>query len=243
MAYITKDELKDFTGVNFTSALDTFADLVISQVTSYIEQLCGDSVFGKRIFEAPTPDNAETRYFNGNGQTQLFVGDLKNFTSLTVDNQLLVENDDFYLYPLNAVNQSTPYYWIELIQPETKINANSRIVKSSPYVFEIGQRNVVIEGKWRYSDDVPADIKLVALKLASAVLKENIGDEDIRETKSTSIGDYRVDFVDIKSLAHHLSVDDILKNYTRINTVPASGFKAVVEAGQVEGNAFLRQIS
>lgn len=242
MAYISKDELKNYTGVNFIGALDVFADLVISQVQLYVEKECGDPVFGDRIFETPAGAVDETRYFNGNGGTKLFVGDLKSFTGLVYDNVTLVKDQDFYLYPLNADKQRQPFMWIELVQPETRLNANPRLAARSPYIFEQAQRNIAVTGQWRYSDSCPADIKLAMLKLAGAVLKENIGDEDIRESKSVSIGDYSINFVEVSQLAHSIKVDDILKHYKRKDNTPAAGFNSVVGAGQQTGSASLRKI-
>ena len=228
MAYITKDNVKDYLGVNFVSGLDAFVDLAISQVTEYIERFCGDDRFGKRVFELPSPDDNVTRYFNGNGETRLFIGDLISFNSLVHDKVTLVENEDFYLYPLNASDMGEPYRWIELIQPETRLNANSRIVSASPYVFEVAQRNVEVSGKWRYSDAPPADIQLAALKLVGGVLKENIGDEDIREIKAESIGgEYQVTYESLKNIAHALKVDQLLAPYKRKDTQVHAGITKI----------------
>ena len=196
-------------------------------VKDYIEKFCGDERFGVRKFEKPSPDDNETRRYDGNGQIKLNVGDLKSLTSLTLDNLLLVVDEDFYLYPLNSVELNRPFEWIELIQPETRLNVNSRIQSSVPYIFEVAQRNVVLVGKWRYSDAVPSDIKLAATKLVAGVIKENINDEDVRELKSEKVGDYTVNYQDITKVAHALKVDEILNQYKRKVVTTTAGIRKI----------------
>lgn len=205
--YITKDQVKKYHGINWSAGLDTFIDTLIAAAQSYIEN------YTERKFEAPDPDTAVTRYFNGNDGTSLPIGDLRELTSLVVDGVTLTNETDFYLYPLNAEEDSKPYTRIELIQPETRLNASPRLDLSSPYVFERAQRNVAVTGKWGYSATAPADVQVAAMKLVGGMIKENIGDNDLREVKSETLGEYSVTYESIKQISGLLGVDALLDQY------------------------------
>ena len=228
MSYITKLEAKKYLGTNWTSGLDTFVDLVIAGAQRYIERVCGDEYLGDRVFEAPTPDDDETRIFDGSGSKRLFVGDLFSLTSLTVDTTLLTKGDDFYLYP---VNQDVAHY-IEMAQPASRLAGNSRTLGESFYIFDAVQQNVSIVGKFYYSATPPDDIKLAMLKLVGAILKENIGDNDVKEVKQETLDDYSVTFQEVSKIAHALRVDDLLSPYVRSS---AQGAKRSSKTGATSG--------
>lgn len=207
MSYINKTEIEQYMGVQIDASLQTFIDTLISAVTRYIEQKTGSK------FEAPDPDSDVTRYYNGNGRTKINIDHLREFTSLVVDGINLVENDDFIFYPMNAVADGKPFDSIELIQPETRLSRSSRIEVSSPYVFEKAQRNVVLTGKFGYSETAPEDIKVACLKMVASLIKENIGDRELKELSSESLGDYSVSFVKVSDFADRLGINDILAPY------------------------------
>ena len=48
------------------------------------------------------------------------------------------------------------------------------------------------------------------MKLVGGVLKENIGDGDVREITSETLGDYKADYQTVDKVAHALNVNDIL---------------------------------
>lgn len=220
MSYITKDEVKKYLGVNFTVGLDTFVDLAIAGCQQYVEKLCGNDSLGRRLFEAYSPDNDVIRKFDGNGDIRLFIGDIFSLASLEVDGVALTVDEDYFIYPLNG---DTKHY-IELTQAFTRLNSNSRIT-GTPTIFEKGQANIVLTGKFYYSLTCPSDIKLAMLKLVGGVIKENIGDEDVREKKQEAIGDWSATFQDIEKVAHTLKVDELLKGYSYESTMKAVGFK------------------
>ncbi len=216
MAYVTQDQVKKYLGVTWTAGLDTFIDTVISSCTRYIERFCSGERHGRRIFEAPSPDSDITKHFNGNGEQRLYVGDVRSITSLTVDGTALTEDTDYYLYPLNAIEDEEPFIAIELIQPETSgANANPRSGSNVSYIFEELQRSVTIVGKFGYSASVPADITLAMMKLVGGVIKENIGDSDLREVTQETLGEYSTNYAKIKDIAHALGVNAILEDYKR----------------------------
>lgn len=213
MAYITKAQVEQYMGVTISSTINDYITTLIAFATKYIESYTG------RKFEAPSPDTAITRYYDGNDCTRLSIDDLRELTSLTVDGVALTVNEDFYLYPLNAQSEAAdlkPYEWIELIQPETRLNVNSRVQASSPYVFECGQRRVVLVGKFGYSATAPADVQVAALKLVAGVIKENIGDADVKEISSESVGEYSVTFEKVSQVAGSVKANELLNQFKRI---------------------------
>lgn len=214
--YVTQDQIKKYLGINWSSSLDTFIDTLITATTDYVERFCGDERYGKRVFEAPDPDSDVIKYFNGNGEQRLYIGDCRSITTLVVDSDTLVANTDFYLYPLNASTEDVPFTAIELVQPETAFaNSNPRSSRTNPYIFEELQRSVVVTGKWGYSASAPDSIVLAMLKLIGGVIKENIGDSDLREVTQETLGEYSTSYAKIKDIAHMIGVDDILMPYKR----------------------------
>ena len=205
MPYITEVEVEKYLAININPALASFITTLIGAVTNYIEK------YTDRVFEAPSPDDDETKYYDGNDTTKLQIDDLRTLTSLTVDDVALTEDTDFLLYPLNE----DPKEWIELIQPETRINTNSRLDSTSPYVFDKGQATISIVGKFGYSATPPDDIKLVAMKLVGGIIKENVGDTDTKELTQETIGDYSASYAKIKEMAFSLGVNTILNQYIR----------------------------
>lgn len=221
MAYVTKDEVKKYLGVSWNSALDSFVDKVIAACQLYIEKYCGDDRFGKRLFEAPDPDEPTVRRFDGTGDKRLYVGDLFDIEGVTISGYDYELDSDVYAYPMN--NEDEAFQYLELSQPETRLNSNSRVGSLDPYVFERGQGTVEIEGYWYFTETPPADITLAMMKLVGAVIKENISDGDVREKKSEELGDYRVSYQDVDKIAHSLNVTDILDQYKRKGASSGAG--------------------
>lgn len=222
--YTDKTTIESYLGVTLDAGLATFITLTIGSVTEFIEKYCGEERFGKRVFEAPTPDADVTKYFDGNGTQKLPVGDLKNLTSLTIDGVLQVAEEDYFLKPYNASLEGKPYSYIELVQPGGRTNSRLGTI----YEFEKDQRNIKIVGKFRYCDIVPSDIKLIATKLASETLKEKIGDLTLRETKAETFDDYKIEYTDIAKTAQSLGVFSILDQYKRKILTPSTGTIQIV---------------
>jgi len=201
--YVTKSEVEQYMGLAIDDTLTTFITTVTSFAKQFIENFTG------REFEVAEED--EERKFDGNGRTKLVVDDIFELTSLVVDGVELTEDEDFLLYPLNE----TAKEWIELIQPETRLNVNSRLNSASPYIFDKGQANVVITGRFGYSETPPEAIKMAALKIIGGVIRENIGDDDLKEVKQETLGEYSVSYATVKETANRLGVEDLLQQYVK----------------------------
>lgn len=206
--YITEAEIEAYLGISIASGA---VDLFIEAVQEYIEALTGTT------FLAPDPDTAITRYYDGNDATKLNIDPIREITSLTVDGVALVENDDYYLYPLNAIAKDDLATQIQLIQPETRIQRSSRIEATSPYVFEKAQRNVVVVGKFGFAE-TPSLVKMVALKLVAGMLKQSGAVSDaIKEITSESLGDYSVTFTKVSEVADRIGAKEMLSEYIYLN--------------------------
>lgn len=175
-----------------------------SQITTWIAaaQKWIDN-YTSRTFEAST----STKKYDGNGKHHLYVDDF-----LSVDMIWMVENDatsdantdtlettDFYLYQNDDPNE-TPYNKI-LLNPDGDYQT-----------FERGFQNIWVKGSWGYSSSVPADIKMVATKLVSAIIKT--GKED--GMKDYTEGDMSVSFREFQRILNSdLSVKQILNYYKK----------------------------
>lgn len=213
MSYITEDEIEKYMGVDIDAALSVFIASVISMAENYIEKYCGGKFFAKRWFA--DSDTEITMWYNGNGLERIAIDDLRDITSLELNGIALVEDTDYILYPLNAAALDEPYEWIELVQPDTRIQTNSRIISSSAYIFDEGQKNIKVVGKFGYSTTPPSAIKLAALKIVSGVIKENIGDNDLKEITQESIGEYSASYAKVSEVANAKGINDILNSFTR----------------------------
>ena len=210
--YINKTDVQNYSGIAINETLNSFIEGLIETAQDYIEEYTG------RKFE--NVDEDSTRYYDGNGDIKMQINDLREITSLTVDflddsGTDLTKDDDYFLYPLNATEDEKPFTEIQLIQPETRLNLNSRLRSASPYLFDIGQRTVKVVGKFGYSITPPSAIKTVAVKLVLAMLKENIGDADLKEITQESLGDYSASFAKVKEIAERLHFSMLLDKYKR----------------------------
>ncbi len=227
-SYITTTEVKEYLGVTWNTSFDTFIESFISAAGNYIDRACSNPV-GSRWF---SDDNvSQTRYFNGNGQKRLYLDDVRSIKQLQINLTVgqgvtLVENTDFYMYPMNAQNDGMPYEWIELIQPTYNRNVNSRIAAlagNNPFVFWKGQRNVIVTGTWGFATTAPDDIKVATMKLVSSFIKENIGDTDIKEVTSEKLGNFGTSYTKISSIADRVGVTNIIAPYVRKFVFETSG--------------------
>lgn len=215
--YISLTDIENFMLITIDETAEDFVTSLIGMAQEFIENSCGDDKFGKRKFEAPSPDDNSTRYFSGNGKTLLPVGDLKSINTLVVDNETFTVDEDFYLFPYNASADSKPYTHIELVQPESNIRSANPRSNMSINIFEEIQRNVQISGKWYYSSVAPSQIKLATLKLVSAMLKENVTDTTLKAITAEALGEYNVSYEKTSEIADRLGISSLLTPYMRSN--------------------------
>lgn len=215
--YVTQQNLKDYTGLNWIDAQIAFVDLAILSAQTYVENYCGDKEFGKRIFENPYEEDADpvAKTFNGTGGKRLYVGDLFDISALSVEGSEIDVENDIFLYPLDNPDNGFAYEYIEMPQLESTGNLNSRARLTEPYIFEKDQGNVIVTGFWYYTETPPADIKMAVLKLAGAILRENFTDDDVRGKLSESLGEYSVSYQKVSEDANRLGIANLLEPYVR----------------------------
>lgn len=207
MAYIEKSDIENYLGVSIDDSLDTFIESLIDGVEDYVESVTG------RKFEAPDPDTATTRYYDGNGLTKLSIDDIREITSVTVDDVALAVNVDYFPFPLNALADGEPYERLDLNQ---NVGGNQNPRANSTYVFDCGQRNVVVVGKFGYSATPPAAIKMACIKIASGMIRENIT-TDLKEVTAETLGEYNVTYGKISEVANAVKSNELLDQFTRKN--------------------------
>ena len=110
--YIDKSELKTWLGLSGTGQ-DNNLDFAIDAATQAIDKYCGRSF---TVEKSGDTYQTQTRYYDCEFADYVFVDDIATTDSLVVktlnadgtDDQTLVLNTDFYLYPLNADKQIEP---------------------------------------------------------------------------------------------------------------------------------------
>lgn len=215
--YFTEDQLEKYLGININPALESWLATMGAAVKEYIDLTCSMEG-GGRWFD--DDDTETTRYFDGNGLSRLYVDDLREVTSIVAsitrgNGVTLVANQDYFLYPLNAAADGYPYEYIELANPAFNMPTNSRLSAGlgGAYTFFQGQRNIAITGKWGYNaegEGKPELVTLAALKIMAGIIKENIGDDDVKELTQESLGEYSATYARIKDIADRLGIQDVL---------------------------------
>jgi hypothetical protein len=218
--YTTKALIINFLGVTPDASLDPYITMAINATQAYIENYCGEETFGKRVFEAPAQDADTTRYFDGNGEKKIYIGEAVSIASLEVDKVAQILNEDYFLKPYNAQDIGRPYDYIELVQP----NGNQSSRAKAIYDFTADQRNIKVVGKFRYSSSAPSDIQLVATQIAGAVISQALDDG----IKAETLGDYRVEYSAVAQKATAIGVNSILDNYKRKVPVVSAGTRLAI---------------
>lgn len=137
--YTSREAVKAFFGLAATDK-DARVDAHIAQASALIEQHTG------RIFIPKTA----TKEFDYQGTSQLILGDdLLAVTTLSADGTT-ISSGDYFLYPLNALDDGKPYLWIELL------------FTSALFQFsDTKQSAISLLGKWGYCE-LTRDISTLA---------------------------------------------------------------------------------
>lgn len=208
--YAIKSDVEDYLALSIDAALASYIDSLLTAASDWIDRYTG------RFFTVPTLD--ETRYFDGNGRDCLEIDDVVSITSITVYGTPLLSTD-FYLYPANR----TPKTSIQLRQ---FMQRNSRQAfmagngAANGFIFLEGQQNVAITGKFGFDDtSVPAAVKTAVLRLVGGIIKEALGDKDVKELTQEVLGDYQAGYAKLNEIANSLKVSDLLFNYCREGSI------------------------
>jgi len=209
--YCSKTDIENYLLTTIDSSFNTPISSWIASVSKWIDNYTG------RTFEEVN----EVKKYDGNGKESLNVDDL-----ISVDKIWFVANDatgdnmtielastDYYLYRDSSANANGKPYNRIVLNP----NGNNREFPGWAI------QNVWIKGNWGYSAIVPDDIKMVAVKLVSALVRQG---KDSGDIKSFSEGDLSITYNDFqKTLDSDLSVKGILDWYKKKERIIS--FKAI----------------
>jgi len=195
-SYTTKQQIENYLQIDISSDLDTQLTSWIDMVEKYID------TYTDRSFDA----TVAIKKYEGGGE-EIFVDDLLSVTSLW-----MVENDA--TSDASSVSLSTTDYYLKQGDNANRTPYNKiEISENGQYnYFREGQLNIFVEGSWGYSSTVPADIKMVATKLVSSIIRAGKSDN----VKSFTEGDYSVTYMDFdKTLQTDIGVKMTLDMYRR----------------------------
>jgi hypothetical protein len=186
--YTSRQEIENYLLITIDPTFYNQVNTWIGQIEKYIDKITG------RNFVAEDESGGDTeRIYDGDGSGKLLIDDCVSVSKVTVDDEELVEGEDYYVYPANG----TP----------------KRTIESDYAIFTKGRQNVKIEAKWGYSVDVPEDIALVATVLVSGII--NFSNQSEGEVQSKTIGNYSVSYKTEKQWVDFDRVPEILKYYKK----------------------------
>jgi len=197
--YCSVEDIENYT---LTEVLETFA----TNVEFWIEVIEGfiDNETG-RNFIADTV--ASKRYFDGNGECNLYIDECIEISGLKIYNSL----GDL----LHELTKDTHY----LIHPYNELPIRKVLSKLSNPIgfsrFYKGQKNIEVNAKWGYSLEVPAQIKFACTVLVAGIV--NYSNNAEGEIKSEKIGDaYSVTYKD-EQWKDYETAKEIIKSFTKID--------------------------
>ncbi len=175
--------------------LITIEDWFIPQIETWIEAIEAyiDKTTG-RNFKAKltTGDDFASRFYDGDSTRTLIIDDCTVVNEVTVD-ETVIDSEEILSYPANRT-------------PKTKL-----LLKTSR--FSRGNQNIEVNGRWGFSDDVPADITFAATVLVAGIV--NYGNDSEGEVKSMTIGRYTVSYSDKKQWQDFEQVQTIIDSYRK----------------------------
>lgn len=164
-----------------------------SQITSWIEAIeTFIDRYTDRNFVADA--TASERTYDGNGKTDLLIDECIEVTTVTISDEE-VDEDSYLLYPANSERK----YKIHL----------------TDQYFTQDYQNVVIEAKWGYSEDCPADITLAATVFVAGII--NFSNNAKGKIRSQTIGRYSVSYDNDRGWQDFDRAKDILNSYKRFS--------------------------
>ena len=206
MAYTTQAKIENMFGITLTAAQAVAMIDIIAAVKIFIDRYVG------KTFEAVN----EARYFDWNGgrtfEVDSFVGSATiQFLNSdgTVARTLTVGADhDYIVAPYNNSSDGSS-------EKNTIMLTNSGWGSSGWWWSSLpsGTRAIKVTANWGYSTTVPADIQLIATKLAGLSIQE----ENEGILTSIRLGDYSASFGTVDKVAGTFSVEAVLDSYRDID--------------------------
>lgn len=191
MAYTTEVAIENYLQTDIDNSFSSQIADWISAAEKYINNYCNKP----EGFEAVTQG---TRYFEvKEGTKELLVDQFTNLTSVQIleedgvtVNRTLVENTDFWAYPLN-----TTLKYRLVLMPGAAI-----------YHWTKNQR-VKIVADW---GGVTKDIELATTMLVGKIIEKGMKGGTVT---SESLGDYSITYADVENVAKEMGIQKILAPY------------------------------
>lgn len=166
MIYTTEPEVERVLQRELTEDEIAMLDKVILAAGSAI-----NAYTGRRWLSIGETAEDETRYFDGNGDRELFIDDFMSITSIIFTDSLgkilnTLITSDYLCYPLNTSWKNSVFL------------RNSR--------FPRGYGNVVITGKF-YTGEPPSEVRIAAAHLVGQML---VGGMNLTDFKKEAIEGY-----------------------------------------------------
>lgn len=193
--YADADDLKE----TLSLVGDTFADADIALALTAASRGI-DNVTGRRFWKDAT---AKTRYYSATASDRVWIDDLAELTTLSVDigddgtfSQTWTLNTDFFLEPLNAVEDGWPW---------TSIKVRGR----SGLYLPVCERSVKVVGKFGWLA-IPDTIEQATKIIASKLVKRS------REAPFGVVGT-DMDGAAVRIASSDIQVAGLVEPYVRIN--------------------------
>lgn len=194
MAYTTEAKVENLFGIDISGGGSAAMTDIIAAVKAWIDSYCG------KTFEAASA----TKYYDGNGMKNLLIDAFIGSPTVSIisldgneENALTEGRDDDYI--------TSPYN-------ETEKNELILTGFGKYCHFPKGIQRVKVVASFGASSSVPADIQLVATKLAGQMFQDP--NEGI--LNSVRLGDYSASFATLDEKAHALGIFNTLDLYRDI---------------------------
>lgn len=207
MSYTTEAKVENMFGVDITGGKSTALIDIIAAVKTFIDRYCG------KTFEAVS----EARYYDWCGERRIvvdsFVGNPTALEFLNPDGSVartltIGADEDYIIAPYNSDSSGLAEKY-EIILTNKGWSGNTGWFYAG---LPTGIKAIKLTASFGASTSVPADIQLVATKLAGLLSQENA--DGI--LKSITLGDYSATYDSIEGAARAMGVIEILDSYRDI---------------------------
>jgi hypothetical protein len=194
MKYCSLEDVENYIGKNVASNFQP-------QIEKWIESisLTMNNMANRKLVcdEMGSGDEYETRYYDGNGNSYLLIGDCHSVQEVVVsdtfgDNTETIDTIDYVLVPKIAPHRAISFR--NIITP-------------------IGQQNVSITGNFGLFTTIPEDIRFACAVFVAGIIGAN--SPMAKDKGSESIGSYSVSYGSEKAKEDYITARNIVLSYRK----------------------------
>ena len=192
--YTSRAKIEDYMLITIDATFHARVDKWIEDMENYIDRMTG------RNFVADAEES--DREFDGTGTRKLVIDDAILIGDVALDYETpeeLVDEDDLVKYPANYAAKGVPI----------------SLLKMRSGIFPRGSQNIVVSGKWGFSEETPGDIEMTATVLVAGII--NFAHQSDGEVQSETIGRYSVTYKNDTQWADFERVPEVLKSYRKFS--------------------------